>query len=463
MIADDRRSGRARGVPRSAVLGHRGRGWSRSHGLALCAVIAATAAATLIAPAVASAAPVYGVVPQDGALPPRSELQLMRDGGVDSIRLMAHWGTVEPAPGERNWGTLDGLVRETTERGIQPLLFLYGPPAWVVEGDGRKCAEADCAVIAPSSKSSRRAYARFAKAAVERYGPDGDFWKPPELPVARPSPASRAGLGIPCPEPPLPPIPGCEPPDDDGSGPPPPTPPPPPPEEDPTDPDPLPTDPPCGCTVAQPVRVWQVWNEQNSPKYYAPKVRVNGYARLIKATSKAIKSVDPKAEVMLGGMWGPQSLKKGKKKPPVTTFIDYMKRLYRVRGIKKRFDSLAIHPYSSNVSGMIKQMREARRVAKSFGDRKVGLWITEIGWASGGPGDEPYVKGDSGQAKLLSKAYRKLDKKRRAFRLRGVFWYSWRDRPGGDLICAWCGHAGLLNLDGSPKPAWDTFVGMASG
>jgi Glycosyl hydrolase catalytic core len=456
---------------RCALLGGRQESpRSRSGSLALCAGIIC-AGASVTAPSAASAAdPVYGVVPQDGALPPRSELHLMRDGGVESIRLMAHWGTVEPAPGVRNWRTLDALVRETTERGIQPLLFLYGPAQWVVKRDGRKCAEAACAVIAPSSKSTRKAYARFAKAAVKRYGPGGDFWKPPDLPVARAGDAPDASTSqdgsvtVPC-EPIE--LPGCTPtepppPGDDGTTPSP-TPPPPPPPEDPSDPDPLPTDPPCGCTVAQPVRVWQIWNEQNSPKYYAPKVRVKGYARLVKATGKAIKSVDPKAEVMLGGMWGPESLKRGKKKPPVTTYVDYMKRLYKVRGIKKRFDSLAIHPYSSNVSGMLAQMREARRVARAFGDRKVGLWITEIGWASGGPKREPYNKGDDGQAKQLKKAYRKLERKRRAFRLRGVFWYSWRDRPGGEEICAWCGHAGLLNLDGSPKPAWDAFVRMASG
>jgi hypothetical protein len=53
-------------------------------------------------------------------------------------------------------------------------------------------------------------------------------------------------------------------------------------------------------------------------------------------------------------------------------------------------------------------------------------------------------------------------RKRRAFRLRGVFWYSWRDTVGGDQICAWCGHAGLRNGDGSAKPAWDAFVKVAS-
>src|SRR5919106_3960748 len=180
---------------RALLVGHRGSRRPRSGALALCAAVAC-AGATLIAPTAASADPVYGVVPQDGALPSRGDLHLMRAGGVESMRLMAHWGTVEPAPGARNWGTLDALVRETTERGIQPLLFLYGPPPWVVEEDGRKCAEADCAVIAPSSKSTRKAYARFAKAAVRRYGPDGDFWKPPDLPAPRAGDARAAGAGV---------------------------------------------------------------------------------------------------------------------------------------------------------------------------------------------------------------------------------------------------------------------------
>ena len=211
------------------------------------------------------------------------------------------------------------------------------------------------------------------------------------------------------------------------------------------------------------MRVWQVWNEQNTPKYYAPKVNVRGYAKLVKATGKAIKSADPDAEVMLGGMWGPESLKEGNKPPPVTIFTDYMKRFYRVKGIKKAFDSLAIHPYSANISGMLNQMREARKVAKANHDKKVRLWITEIGWASGGPSDEPYVVGDNGQAQQLTKAYEKLLAKKAAFKLRGIYWYTWRDQPGGDAICAWCGHAGLRNVDGTPKPAWDAFVRVASG
>jgi polysaccharide biosynthesis protein PslG len=376
--------------------------------VALCAAVAACATVTLTAPAAASADPVWGVVPQDGALPSPEDLQLMADGGVESIRLMATWGTVEPARGARDWETLDTLVRETTSRGIQPLLFLYGTPQWVGFEEDLKCAHVGCAATPPRSKSTLKAFARFAKAAVQRYGPGGEFWEPPEDPA----------LGA---------------------------------------------EAPCGCTVASPIRVWQVWNEQNSRKYFKPKVRVGRYAKLVKAAGKAIKSVDPEAEVMLGGMWGPQSLKEGKKKPSVATYVDYMKRLYRVRGIKRWFDSLAIHPYSANLRGLMIQLQEVRKVARKFRDRKVGLWITELGWASDGPGNEPYVKGAAGQAEMLGKAYGLLERKRRALGLRGVFWYSWRDQPEGRFLCDWCVHSGLRNPDGSPKPAWDTFVGIASG
>ena len=35
--------------------------------------------------------------------------------------------------------------------------------------------------------------------------------------------------------------------------------------------------------------------------------------------------------------------------------------------------------------------------------------------------------------------------------------------PGGELICDWCGYAGLRNVDGSPKPAWNEFSTLAKG
>ena len=142
----------------------------RRHGLGLCAATAACAGALLLAPAKAwAAAPVYGDITA-GDLPPAKEMELMHEGGVESIRLTAHWGSVEFVPGARDWSSLDSLVLETTARGMRPMVVLYGSPDWVAQVDGRQCAR-DCSIIAPSSKQTRRAFARFAQDAVARYGP----------------------------------------------------------------------------------------------------------------------------------------------------------------------------------------------------------------------------------------------------------------------------------------------------
>ncbi len=427
------------------------------------AVIALTAGAILLAFAgPASAKTQFGVVPQDGALPPGDELQMMSKGGVKTVRLMAHWPTSQQTKKQPYyWGTLDGMVREAVRRGVKPFFFFYGTPDWAVAKDGRDCEPAACSHFPPSSRSTRKAFADYVGAAAKRYGPGGTFWKKPKS--AGRTQVAALGPIDPCtvnpslpgctPPPPTvcdldPTVPGC-PPDPPGPGT---TPPPPPP---PTTP-PGPNEPPCGCTKPHPIRVWQIWNEQNSPKYFAPKVSAGKYAKLLKAADSAIDKVDPRADIVLGGMWGPDNAKK-----VVDPIASYLKRLYAVRHSERFFDSIAIHPYSANVPGALAQLETARRVADRAGDRGAGIWVTEIGWASGGPADEPYVKGEKGQARLLSGALGKMKQRRERYNLRGVFWYSWRDKAGGEKICDWCGNAGLRSLDGSAKPAWKKFSKLA--
>ena len=426
-------------------------------------IAVAAGALVLALPGAAAAKTTFGVVPQDGALPSGDELKQMSRGGVKSIRLMGHWPTAQPTKKKQyDWGTLDGIVREATRHGVKPFFMVYGTPGWAVAKDRPSCS-GECSIYPPSSRSTRKAFADFLRAAVKRYGPGGEFWKKPKS-------AGRAGalgelLGPidPCtidpslpgcaPPPPEvcavdPSLPGCPaPPDGPGTIPPPPPPP--------TTP-PGPNEPPCDCRKAHPIRVWQIWNEQNSPKYFAPKVDVKKYAKLLTAASSAIKDVDPGADIVMGGMWGPESAKK-----VVLPIADYLKKLYAIRHVERTFDSIALHPYSASVSGAMEQLETARRVANNAGDKNVGLWVTEIGWASGGPADEPYVKGEKGQARILKSALGKMEKQRKRFNLRGIFWYSWRDKAGGELICDWCGNAGLRELNGSAKKAWKEFSRLA--
>jgi len=410
---------------------------------------AALATLAIVAAGASAAQPTYGVVPQDGAVPSEADLLMMPEAGISSIRLLLHWGSVEPVPGSYNWRNIDAMVRETTKREIQPLLFFYGTPTWAGVEDKRRCT--DCSVYPPKSAGTRAAFADFVRAAVKRYGPGGDFWEVPTPPLR----LKRAGdVGPTDPLCGIFPLPPCPPPPNDPGNPTPAPPteqPPPPPTTEPG-----PNEAPCGCTVASPLRVWQVWNEQNSPKYFAPRVDVRTYAKLLKAASKAIKSVDPGAEVMLGGMWGPADARK-----VVLPLRPYLKRLYKIDGIKKHFDSIAIHPYAASTRGSLDQLEVARAAVKRAGDAKVGTWITELGWAADGPKSNPYVKGLEGQAKVLGRTLAGFERKRRELRLEGVYWYSWRDKSGGELICDWCGYAGLRALDGSAKPAWKAFTRVA--
>ncbi len=157
-------------------------------------------------------------------------------------------------------------------------------------------------------------------------------------------------------------------------------------------------------------------------------------------------------------MWGP-----GTAKEVVTPVKPYLKGLYAVNGIEQSFDSIAIHPYAAGAQDSIDQLETARRAVKRAGDSGVGLWVSEIGWAAGGPRSNPYVKGLTGQARVLTRALTQYEQQRRSLRLRGVFWYSWRDKKGGDEICDWCGDAGLRSKSGKEKPAWRAFVRFARG
>src|SRR6187431_2266192 len=107
-----------------------------------------------------AATPSYGVVPQNGAVPSNAEVQEMAAGGVKDMRLILHWGNVEAVQGTYDWSTIDAMVRETTNYGVQPFFFIYGTPAWASKLDHRKgCKKHSCVVYPPKSGTTRQAFA----------------------------------------------------------------------------------------------------------------------------------------------------------------------------------------------------------------------------------------------------------------------------------------------------------------
>jgi hypothetical protein len=207
-----------------------------------------------------------------------------------------------------------------------------------------------------------------------------------------------------------------------------------------------------------PIRDWQLWNEQNSPTFYAPKPDPEAYARLLRAGREAIVGEDPRAEITLGGMFGTP---RGGRKPSVVASA-YLAELYEL-GARRDFDSVAAHPYAPTFDGVVDQVRRLRAEMRKADDAGAGLRITELGWGSAGP-EHPLNRGRRGQAKRLRQAFGYLVRRRGKLNIRGVDWYSWRDTGGAaSAICLWCSYSGLLDGDLKAKPALRAFTNFTGG
>ena len=51
----------------------------------------------------------------------------------------------------------------------------------------------------------------------------------------------------------------------------------------------------------EPIRTWQIWNEENDHRFAEASVR--DYVGLLRGSAPAIRSVDPDARILLGGLY----------------------------------------------------------------------------------------------------------------------------------------------------------------
>jgi hypothetical protein len=98
----------------------------------------------------------------------------MAEIGVESQRTNFSWSAAQYyGPHQKfDWSTTDPLVQLAAKRHIRLLPVVMQAPPW-----GRASDKAN------SPPKSRKAYAKYLKAAIKRYGPDGRYWKQrPKLP-----------------------------------------------------------------------------------------------------------------------------------------------------------------------------------------------------------------------------------------------------------------------------------------
>lgn len=113
-----------------------------------------------------------GISPQNAGT--AKDYKLMAEAGIYSVRLPLNWASIEPenpAFSERHWSGFDREVRLAAEQGLTVFPFITASPEWVTSRG----------IDLPVANAwQRRAWASFLRAVVDRYGPNGAFWREEE-------------------------------------------------------------------------------------------------------------------------------------------------------------------------------------------------------------------------------------------------------------------------------------------
>ncbi len=219
-------------------------------------------------------------------------LTAARAAGATHGRIDFPWSAVQPnGPRSASYSWTDNAVADLAAQGIEPSPMLGYSALWAASVPGNDKAP-------PRNVFD---YARFAKLMVQRYGPDGSFWRShPRLPYL-------------------------------------------------------------------PIHRWEVWNEPNLPTFWAGGPNPGLYAGLYLAARAAIKSVDPSAQVIVGGL--------------NSADVGFLSRMYAADPqLHGNVDGVGIHPYAPTVAGVLSMVRAFRAALDAQGETAVPMEVTELGW-----------------------------------------------------------------------------------
>ena len=192
---------------------------------------------------------------------------------------------------------------------------------------------------------------------------------------------------------------------------------------------------------------WEIWNEPNTARFWAPEPDPAAYCALLKEVYPALKKAAPSARVVAGALSDPQDL--------VYLFT------LMAHGATAYMDILSVHPYTApdplENSREETNLRLMGQLTAQFGEEKP-VWITELGF--------PTCQGLKGvseerQAQLLVRAHLAA----LAAGARVVQWYDFRDDGTDPADCEQS--FGLITHQEAgeplaPKPAYQAFGAMTA-
>lgn len=203
------------------------------------------------------------------------------------------------------------------------------------------------------------------------------------------------------------------------------------------------------------VSAWEVWNEENTSRFWPSGPSPSAYVPLLKAAYPVVKAADPTALVVFGGV--------------SQNDYAYIEGAYAA-GAKDYFDVMAVHPYPGPnppesawyengrmAPGSFTGFTEVRKAMLARGDDKP-IWLTEFGWST--TTTESWGVSPSQQADYLTRAYRLLE----AYPYVHVaYWYNLRNNHWNDDADTWETQLGLMRTDFVKKPSYYAFKGYVPG
>jgi len=158
------------------------------------------------------------------------------------------------------------------------------------------------------------------------------------------------------------------------------------------------------------VKAWEIWNEPDIKRFWTGSPEE--YVRLLQAAHKVIKKIDPSVKVVSAGLDG-----RGE---------DYVKKLLKLN-FQQYCDAIGFHPYAKNSEKVLQRVAKFNKILNKHGVKKP-LWITEVGWHSGGVQRDRWmeVKEEANKATLMTQTFNNLQGY-----IDAIFWYNAFDSPKG--------------------------------
>jgi hypothetical protein len=198
----------------------------------------------------------------------------------------------------------------------------------------------------------------------------------------------------------------------------------------------------------KPILAYQVWNEPDIIQWWRTGVNPAQYNALLAAAYRGLKAGDPKAEVVIAGL----TIRVG-------DAGGYLEQLYNL-GAAPYFDTMALHAYGGNISGVTGVIRKVRNIMIAKGDGATPMRITEYGFATGGVRE--WVATPTCQAALIYATTRELVLRKAELGLKAINQFQWRDATA-DPTLSWPNYAGMHYFDRTPKPSLTAYTEAVAG